>query len=376
MKKVVYKILVAIFFILFLQIIISIKSYGVEFDVLNSENKKIDSIRCQKGDSITLKIAVKYNKVNSANANWDGDNIYIKTNGHKVVQVSGYDWVVEAYFDTIQAGEGKISITVNTKFLDLAEVDEKKVEIPVTIRKTDEEVELEKLEGFCYNNNVNNITTAADQLMYLRSVIHNDKKNGNSSLWDAFVSNTTPDKRKEWYKNITYNIRSATDEIQTVEDKLKAQIDLDNAQSEEEKNKAQEKLDEAGKKAATAQENAYRKILAQLTKGTSSSRNVVNFIDVFADINSYAPQDTISGSDAQKITAKASLILSVITNIGIVLAILIPAILGIKYMLGSVEEKAEYKKDLLPYFIGSILLFGICTIVKVLQTLGESINNI
>ena len=45
-------------------------------------------------------------------------------------------------------------------------------------------------------------------------------------------------------------------------------------------------------------------------------------------------------------------------------------------MLGSVEEKAEYKKDLLPYFIGSILLFGICTIVKVLQTLGESINNI
>ena len=52
------------------------------------------------------------------------------------------------------------------------------------------------------------------------------------------------------------------------------------------------------------------------------------------------------------------------------------AVLGVKYMLGSVEEKAEYKKDLIPYFIGAVLLFAICTIVKVLQTLGSSINNI
>ena len=59
-----------------------------------------------------------------------------------------------------------------------------------------------------------------------------------------------------------------------------------------------------------------------------------------------------------------------------VFAILMLAILGIKYMLGSIEEKAEYKKDLIPYFIGAGLLFGITTIVKILQIFGERINNI
>ena len=48
--------------------------------------------------------------------------------------------------------------------------------------------------------------------------------------------------------------------------------------------------------------------------------------------------------------------------------------MGIKYMLGSVEEKADYKKDMIPYLIGAVLLFAITVIVKVLQQIGQSIN--
>ncbi len=380
MKKVIYKALIAIFFILLLQIIISSKAYGVEFDVLNSANKKIDSIKCENGKSITLKIATNYNQFfNVPHATWSGDDTYIKESGdYNEVKVDGYDWCIEVYFNTIQAGNGKITITVDTKLIYSwgAKVDEKTIEIPVTIQKSSEEIEREKLENFCYNNKANDVTTAADQLMYLRSVIYNDKKNNNNSLWTTFVSSTTPEKRKEWYKNITYNIRNSTSETQTVENKLKAQIDIDSAQTEEEKKKAQEKFNDESNKAANAQEEAYRKIVAQLRKGESTQRDNVTFVDVLQNVDSYIPSDTVTGSDAQKITEKASLILTIITNVGIVLAILMSAILGIKYMLGSLEEKAEYKKDLLPYFIGSILLFGICTIVKVLQTLGQSINNI
>lgn len=120
----------------------------------------------------------------------------------------------------------------------------------------------------------------------------------------------------------------------------------------------------------------YRKILAKLNPTASILRQNVTFVDVLNNIDNYVPGDTVTGSDAQKITEKASFILTIITNVGIVLAVLMSAILGIKYMLGSLEERAEYKKDLVPYFIGSILLFGVCTIVKVLQTLGQSINNI
>ena len=44
--------------------------------------------------------------------------------------------------------------------------------------------------------------------------------------------------------------------------------------------------------------------------------------------------------------------------IGIVVSVIVAIILGIKYMLGSVDQKAEYKKTMLPYAIGSALIFG------------------
>ena len=52
------------------------------------------------------------------------------------------------------------------------------------------------------------------------------------------------------------------------------------------------------------------------------------------------------------------------------------ALLGVKYMISSAEDKADYKKDLVPYFVGALLLFSICTFVKILQTIGNKINEI
>ena len=47
------------------------------------------------------------------------------------------------------------------------------------------------------------------------------------------------------------------------------------------------------------------------------------------------------------------------------IALIVVTILGIKYMLGSIEEKAQYKKTLLPYFIGAICVFGATTISSI-----------
>ena len=33
-------------------------------------------------------------------------------------------------------------------------------------------------------------------------------------------------------------------------------------------------------------------------------------------------------------------------------------IIGIKYILGSVEEKAEYKQTMWPYVLGAVLIFA------------------
>ena len=50
--------------------------------------------------------------------------------------------------------------------------------------------------------------------------------------------------------------------------------------------------------------------------------------------------------------------LSTVSTVASVLAVIILIVLGIKYMMGSTEEKAEYKKTLFPYFIGAIFVFG------------------
>ena len=110
------------------------------------------------------------------------------------------------------------------------------------------------------------------------------------------------------------------------------------------------------------------------SKGTTRTENVYKD-DVLDDPNTYKPSNSNSKEDSEAATI-IDKILSLITTIGTVISVLMLAILGVKYMLGSVEEKAEYKKDLVPYFIGAALLFGICTVVKILQSLGDTVNNL
>lgn len=73
---------------------------------------------------------------------------------------------------------------------------------------------------------------------------------------------------------------------------------------------------------------------------------------------------TISG--ASGIQTIGNKILSIITIIGIVVSVVVIAGLGIKYITGSAEEKAEYKKSFVPLLVGMILLLGASTIATFL----------
>ena len=58
-------------------------------------------------------------------------------------------------------------------------------------------------------------------------------------------------------------------------------------------------------------------------------------------------------------------IMGVIQVLGVVIAVIVLMVLGIKYMMGSAEEKAEYKKTMIPYLVGAILIFAASTIANV-----------
>ena len=67
-------------------------------------------------------------------------------------------------------------------------------------------------------------------------------------------------------------------------------------------------------------------------------------------------------------------IMGVIQVVGVVIAVIILMVLGIKYMMGSAEEKAEYKKTMIPYLVGAILIFSASTIANVIYQFATGLK--
>lgn len=88
--------------------------------------------------------------------------------------------------------------------------------------------------------------------------------------------------------------------------------------------------------------------------------------------DNYKPSSPTSTDLGTAGKSKVENMLGWITIIGIIVSIASISILGIKYMVGSIEERAEYKKTMLPILIGMILLFGTSTILNIINTVMNS----
>ena len=75
--------------------------------------------------------------------------------------------------------------------------------------------------------------------------------------------------------------------------------------------------------------------------------------------------------DTTKVDSFGQNIISVITTIGSIASVIVLVVLGIKYMMGSAEEKAEYKKTLMPYVLGAILVFAASTIASIVYSIAN-----
>ena len=75
-----------------------------------------------------------------------------------------------------------------------------------------------------------------------------------------------------------------------------------------------------------------------------------------------------------KIDTLGNQIITIVSTIGSIASVVVLIVLGIKYMMGSAEEKAEYKKTLLPYIIGAVLIFAASTIAGVVFNFASSIK--
>lgn len=78
--------------------------------------------------------------------------------------------------------------------------------------------------------------------------------------------------------------------------------------------------------------------------------------------------DGNSNVETNGITTIGNSVISVLRVVGIVVSIIVLMIIGIKYMMGSAEEKSEYKKTFMPYIIGALIVFAASVFAKTLYT--------
>lgn len=66
-------------------------------------------------------------------------------------------------------------------------------------------------------------------------------------------------------------------------------------------------------------------------------------------------------------------VVQIVSTVGSILSVIVIIVLGIKYMMGSVEEKADYKKTMLPYLIGAIFIFAASNIANIVYQFAINI---
>ena len=81
-----------------------------------------------------------------------------------------------------------------------------------------------------------------------------------------------------------------------------------------------------------------------------------------------------SVTGAEQLKNVGNQVVTILRTVGIILSVVILIILGIKYMMGSAEEKAEYKKTMIPYLVGALLIFAASIIAQVVYQFFNNLS--
>lgn len=106
--------------------------------------------------------------------------------------------------------------------------------------------------------------------------------------------------------------------------------------------------------------------ISQATSQSGASAGTINPED-------FKPGD-LTDSDTATAFRSAGVIVNAIINVGLVISIVMFMALGMKYMMGSIEERAEYKKTLMPMIVGTLMIFVSGKIVSIIWNIMSQVN--
>lgn len=121
-------------------------------------------------------------------------------------------------------------------------------------------------------------------------------------------------------------------------------------------------------------------IIPNFSNGTTYDRNSI-LSDNGTDPETVITHDTLINPDeykpgnanSDKLYNIGKTILAVINIIGVVVSVVALGIIGLRYMFGSIEERAQYKETMWPYILGLVMLGGIPTILNIIYSIASDI---
>ena len=84
-------------------------------------------------------------------------------------------------------------------------------------------------------------------------------------------------------------------------------------------------------------------------------------------------ENVINVNELQSTSKK---IYNLLLTIGIAIAVIVGAILGIKIITAEVEEKAKLKEMIIPYILGCVIVFSAFSIWKTIVQIGSNIEHV
>ena len=116
-------------------------------------------------------------------------------------------------------------------------------------------------------------------------------------------------------------------------------------------------------------------MLVLCTYLSSTSVYATGLDKVISDGDKFLTQrDKNSVIDEQALSNTSNTVYNILFTIAVVLAFGVGMIIGIQFIVASVDEKAKYKETLMPYLIGAFLVFGASAIGKIVYNLFKNIK--
>lgn len=101
------------------------------------------------------------------------------------------------------------------------------------------------------------------------------------------------------------------------------------------------------------------------TAESATAGKIVNDANSFLDKG----KESESPINGKALKDGSNIIYNVLLILGIAVALIWGLVLGIQFITGTIEEKAEIKKGLIPYVVGCIIIFGAFGIWKLVLNL-------